>query len=93
MGNNRNGLRMRRSGQSYNLFFVKPKALCNAHKCAERLMMIRSIEEVLLTEGDYGFVIRAKASQESESRDVVRYIEANMGKYSKAVSLVRYNRW
>ena len=43
----------------YSLFFVMPSSCSDAHKSARRLMRVKQIREVLITEGDCGFVVKA----------------------------------
>jgi DNA-binding Lrp family transcriptional regulator len=52
----------RQSGRIYNLYLMNPKSGSAACEIAEKLMKISAVEEVLVTEGDYGFMVKAKAT-------------------------------
>ncbi len=43
----------------YNLFFVMPEGGRDVHKSAKKLIGIKRVREVLITEGDCGFVVKA----------------------------------
>jgi hypothetical protein len=59
--------------RGYHYFFVKPGRNGNLHKAAARLMGIRKVREVAITEGDYGFVVKANDVKDGE-KEVVREI-------------------
>ncbi len=52
--------RIRRDGRHYSLFFIRPKARTNAHRYAERLAQIKDVAEVMVTEGECGFIVKAR---------------------------------
>ena len=87
---NRKNIRMVSHG--YHYFFVKPGRNGNLHKAAARLMGIRKVGEVAITEGEYGFVVKAHDVKDGE-KVVVREIAKAVGGSSKrAVCHCRYVR-
>ncbi|MEM3208475.1 MAG: hypothetical protein QXV17_02575 [Candidatus Micrarchaeaceae archaeon] len=54
-----------RYGNAESLFLLKPKALASADEIAKSLAMCKGVDKVLLTSGEYGFVV-ATNSDESE---------------------------
>jgi len=54
---NRKGIR--RIANGYHYFFVKPNSKENVHETAEKLMGIKSVREVAITEGHFGFIVKA----------------------------------
>ncbi len=85
---NRKNIRMVSHG--YHYFFVRPGRNGNVHKAAARLMGIRRVKEVAITEGDYGFVVKA---HESDDPGIIREITRAVGGSSrKAVCHCRYVR-
>ncbi len=52
--------RIRRDGRHYSLFFIRPRARTNAHRYAERLALIKDVAEVMVTEGECGFIVKAR---------------------------------
>ena len=61
------GKEIRRVSRGYHYFFVKPGRNVDAHKAAEKLMTIEKVKEVSITEGRYGFVV--KADEEHDDTD------------------------
>ena len=47
------------NNRKFNMFFLKPKRSLDAFDIARRLSSKRGIKEVLVTEGSYGFVVKA----------------------------------
>ena len=87
---NRNNIR--KVSRGYHYFFVKPGRSGNLHKAAARLMGIRKVREVAITEGDYGFVVKAHDVSDGE-KAVVKEITRAVGGISKrAVCHCRYVR-
>ena len=77
----------------HRLFFVKPKENTNADELAERFAGFDSVDEVLLTEGDYGFIVKASVDSLEESKELEKYIsEASSGSCGTAVSYYKYRK-
>ncbi len=69
----------------HKFFFIKPIPNTDAKSLSERLLGIKAIEEVDITEGEYGYVVKAKYTGEDDS--IGEYIAKNMkGKYGVALS-------
>ncbi|MDE1834736.1 MAG: hypothetical protein KGH64_05360 [Candidatus Micrarchaeota archaeon] len=60
------GNKIRSVRGSYDYFFVKPSENGNAHKTARKLISLRRVREVAITEGDCGFVVKAEQVYEEE---------------------------
>lgn len=58
-------IRVIRQGQHYNLFFIRPQEKVDAGKYAEKLASEDSVAEVMITEGECGFIVKARARQNS----------------------------
>ncbi len=77
----------------HRLFFVKPKENTNADKLAEKFAGFDSVDEVLLTEGDYGFIVKARMDSLEESKELVKCIsEASSGTCCTAISYYKYKK-
>ena len=86
------GRNMRRVSHGCHYFFVRPGRNGNVHKAAARLMRIGKVREVAITEGDYGFVVKAHGV-EDDDKAVTREIAKVVGGSSrKAVCHCRYIR-
>ncbi len=72
-----------RSG-SYDYFFVKPEGRRNVHETAQRLMRIGRIREVVITEGHYGFVVKANtlygAMHDSLDKEIIDVVGGSFKK-------------
>ena len=63
--------RVRISGHHYDLFFIKPKHKANAHAYAEKLALIKGVAEVLVTEGECGFIVKARNTNTEKGEKIV----------------------
>ena len=94
---NRKNIRMVSHG--YHYFFVRPGRNKDLHAAARKLMGIRKVREVEITEGDYGFVIRAHDVRDGDKAMVKEIAKAVGGQLQegsmplqvcKELILVRY---
>jgi hypothetical protein len=92
MGNKNNGMRIKKDGQMCDLFFVKPERSFDAHKSVEELLKLEDIDEVFLTTGMYGFVVRARSDGGENHRKIARYINNKVGRCFRLASHVQYKR-
>jgi hypothetical protein len=77
----------------HRLYFVKPRENADAGEIAERLIGLQHVEEVLLTEGDCGFIVKARFVDGREPKDVAEYISKNVGsRYGMVVSYCEYRK-
>ncbi len=66
----------RRSGKGYRLYFANPQSGTPACKTAERLIKIDGVSEVMVTEGEYGFIVKAEARPDPQGRKVYNAIQS-----------------
>ena len=77
----------------HRLFFVRPKENTNVDELAEKFAGFDSVDEVLLTEGDYGFIVRARIGSLEEQKELAKSIsEVSSGSCGTAVSYYRYRK-
>ncbi len=85
--------RIRNHRGSYDYFFAKPEAKGNVHKTAQKLIGIKRIREVSITEGDYGFVVKAdllyKEGADSLNKEIRKIVG---GSSSRAVCRCQYSK-
>jgi hypothetical protein len=55
--------RIRRNGQHYSLFFIRPKACTDVHRYAEKLASRKNVAEVMVTTGECGFIVKTKGKE------------------------------
>lgn len=82
--------RVRIDDRQYELFFIRPKERTDARKYAEKLARMDNVAEVLVTEGECGFIVKARSgSHDAES--VVEQILARTS-YKKIASYYQYRK-
>ncbi len=87
------GKRIRGNSGNNRYFFVKPVVKENVYKTAKRLIGMERVKEVAITEGDYGFVIKAAPLNDSQSDYLFRKImEVVGGSSNNAVCLFQYSK-
>ncbi len=59
---------IKRTAAKYELYLVKPQEKKDAHAFAERLAALESVDEVVLTEGEYGYLVKVRDSDKSFSK-------------------------
>ena len=64
-----------KKGKLHRFYLVEPKPNADADALAERLISLKPVEEVLLTDGAYGFIVKVRFTNGKEPRDVVDYIK------------------
>lgn len=75
----------KRVGAMHKFFFLKPISNLNADELSSKLLGVEGIEEVYITEGDYGFLVKARVnSSDSEIGDKIA--ESMRSKYGYAMS-------
>ena len=83
--NKRNAMRV--------FYFIKPKPNSNASEIAERLAGLKQVESVFLTEGDCGFIVKARITKEKETKGILKYLSTNFGNwYGCATSYCEYRK-
>ncbi len=70
--------RMRNRCNGYSLFFIRPTSSSNVHDSAKELMQIETVQEVMITSGRYGFVVKCPSENKSEQK-VSSYIKKRYG--------------
>jgi hypothetical protein len=81
---------IRRNGRFYNLFFIKPKKNIDTHGYAERLAGMRNVAEVMVTEGECGFIVKAKTEDHEEIPKKMTVLSRSS--YKRIVSYYQYRR-
>lgn len=89
--NNRLGSVKKHYGQIYDLYLMNAKHGSKACKIAEKLISISGVEEVLVTEGDFGFLVKAR--QNSASNKIYNAIQSHArGSMRSVTSYYRYTK-
>ena len=85
---------IRESGRTFHKFFLlKPKDGVEIGKVAKELMNLDDVLEVYVTEGEAGFMVKARFDGEREPNKVAEYIRDNIdSRYGTLVSYLNYRR-
>ena len=86
------GREIRRVSRGYHYFFVKPRQNESIECAVERLMKIEDVKEVSVTEGEYGFIVKAAESDIKKGKVLERISKAVGGRPAKAVCYCSYVR-
>ena len=83
----------KRMSRLHKFFFVEPQENANADELAEKLISLKNVEEVFVTDGDCGFVVKTRFSMEDEPKDVIQFIKNHVGRsYGAVVSHYEYRK-
>jgi len=81
----------KRVSTMHKFFFLKPLPNLNADALSSKLLDIDGIEEVYVTEGDYGFLVKAKSNSDSTNLGK-RITESMRSKYGYAMSYYSFKK-
>ena len=74
-------------------FLIKPKIGRNVKHVAKKLVGLKNVREVVVTEGEYGFIVRASVCPERKLMELKGRIAKAVGGYSRiAVCYSEYVR-
>ncbi len=77
----------------HRFYFIEPRPNADAEKLALCLIELPNVQEVYITEGDCGYIVKARFMNEKEPKDIVRYISNNINqKFGKVTSFVQYTK-
>ncbi len=63
----------------HKLLFLKPKANVNATDIADKLLALKNVQEVILTEGDVGYIVKTRFFSEKSDKEAEKYITKSIG--------------
>ncbi|MCL5101937.1 MAG: hypothetical protein M1544_01075 [Candidatus Marsarchaeota archaeon] len=76
----------------HSFFFIKPQRGTNVNDLADRLMGIEEVEEVCVTEGDIGYMVKAKFNEETYAKVEKSIAEVAGPRYGKFVSAIELKK-
>lgn len=96
-GNNRknsnNGTVRRLDKDFYKFYLIHPPENADADHVAEQLINIKNVEEVFVTDGDYGFIVKARFFDGKEPDDAYNYIFKKLGSnFGRVTSYYQYRK-
>ena len=83
----------KRKSAVHRFYLITPKEDTDAGLFAKELLSLKPVEEVFLTDGDFGYIVKARFANGKEPSDVTRYIERHVDRrYGKVVSYYQYKK-
>ena len=81
-----------RSGKKfYRLYFLKPPISADMEDLGDALIGMKEVEEVYLTDGEYGYLVKTRFDEEKEPSNVERFIQRRLGnRYGKVTAFDKY---
>jgi hypothetical protein len=67
------------SNPLHKFFFLRPKANVDANAVAEKLISLRNVQEVIMTEGDVGYIVKTRLFSDKSDRETERLITRSVG--------------
>ena len=82
-----------RRNRLHRFFFIEPRSNANADELAESLIKLPTVQEVYLTDGDYGFVVKARFLQGREPHNMAKYIASHVSpKFGHITGYYQYRK-
>ncbi len=83
----------KKKGVLHRFYLIEPKPNANADQLAEKLISLKPVEEVLLADGDYGFIVKVRFLDGKEPMDVVNYLKEKIAvKFGTVDSYYQYRK-
>ena len=77
----------------HRFYLIRPRENANIDELAERLISLKNVVEVLVTDGDYGFLVKTRFSKEKDISEAERYIQNNIDrKFGTVTSHYQYKK-
>ncbi len=83
----------KRKNSLQRFYLISPRENADATSLVERLLSLKPVQEVFLTDGDFGYLVRAKFSRQNAPNDIVDYMARKLdNKFGKVVSYYQYRK-
>ena len=77
----------------HRFYLIRPRENVDIDELAERLISLKNVVEVLVTDGDYGFLVKTRFSKERDISEAERYIQNNIDrKFGTVTSHYQYTK-
>ena len=72
-------------GTFHKFYLLKPKHTAKIKDVADSIMGLKDVQELYLTEGDYGFMLKTRFSDNKKPDEVEKYLAKNLDQKFGAV--------
>ena len=80
-----------KKGKFHRFYLVGPKPDADADGLAEKIISLKPIEEVFLSDGDCGFIVKVRFIEGKEPSDVAGYLKGRIApRYGTVNSYYQY---
>ena len=77
----------------HRFYFIEPRQNADAEDLAEKLIELKNVQEVYLTDGDAGYIVKARFFNEKEPKEILRYISNRISpKFGRVTTYVQYKK-
>ncbi len=91
MSNSRNK-RIKR-GAFHRFYLISPKENADASSLVNKLLSLKPVQEVFLTDGDFGYLVKARFYKGDEPNDIVDYMAKRLdSRFGKIMSYYQYKK-
>ena len=63
----------------HKFLFLKPKENIDVRKVADKLLSIKNVQEVILTEGDVGYIVKTRLFSDKSDRETEKLVTKSIG--------------
>jgi DNA-binding Lrp family transcriptional regulator len=83
----------KRKAKPRKFYLIRPKHNANIDELADRLISLKNVEEVLVTDGDYGFIVKTNSSKDKDYRNTEHYIQRKIdNKFGSVTVYYQYKK-
>ncbi len=83
----------RKNSSLHRFYLISPRENADASSLAEKLLSLKPVQEVFLTDGDFGYIVKARFSKDNEPEDAVDHLAKRIdSKFGKVVSYYQYKK-
>lgn len=81
------------NGTFYKFYLINPKENASIDALAEKLISFQEVEEVYVTDGDHGFLVKTRFTDGKEPKDLSRFIKKRIdSKYGEVNAYFSYRK-
>jgi hypothetical protein len=77
----------------HKFLFLRPKENANAEALAEKLLSLKNVQEVILTDGDCGYIVKTRFVSGKSDKAAEEYIKRNVdGVFGTAIGYAHFRK-
>jgi DNA-binding Lrp family transcriptional regulator len=77
----------------HRFYFLSPKENANIDELTDRIISLKNVEEVFVTDGDYGYIVKTRFSNGRDSKAAEQYLKKTVNrKFGVVTSYFQYKK-